>query len=671
MLQIIHSNVLMTASDETEPFALENDLDSFQPYDYGDVTSEVENYWIKFDVQNLKDSVYSGQLSYSYFDHLILYKQVDQHTFTKVAEGGILYPNIKKNFLYRGYTFLPIDLKPKEKATYYLRCSQFDRPFFEFQALPQDLTIIETSEVKKQIDYLNSFIYLFLGAMILMILYNMGLYFMVKDKGYIYYSMHVLSVALFNFTISGKVINYLETAEHYQQLNHWLGFSSAALFILFSQTLLNIKENYPRLFLVSNLTLVGLMILNILVIFELYFIITPLGTVMINLTYLPMIYIANKERKRSITARYFFYGVLINFIFITLHTLEVFELIPPLFGIRSVPTLLIGACIEQVIFSLSLGAKINDTQLKLHQLIIEQNQMLEREVSIRTKDLEETKEELEIQNETLSGMNKQLASQNDQILSSINYAKRIQEASLPNIDKLEEEIGDTCLLYMPRDTVSGDFYWYKKVGERIIIIIADCTGHGVPGALMSILGIQKIEFIVNELSETDPHKILERLDIEVKYALNQQSTNLTDGMDAAVCVIDKKEEKILFSGAKNPMIYFKNDQLKRIKGSRNSIGGEMNFIHDPFSTSEVCYKDSDVQIYMFSDGYQDQFGVNGKKYMSKHFRTLLSTIFNLPLKRQEERLKEEFNTWTGRGTVNQVDDVLVFGALLKTNANMN
>ncbi|AZQ62330.1 hypothetical protein EI427_08785 [Flammeovirga pectinis] len=660
-----YSDFLMYESEEDQLLNVIQHTSSFERYSFSKVKPGESQYWIKFDVEKYSEDPLLLQLVYSRFDHLELYRSFDNKTFEKVGEGGILYDNELKKKIYRGYSYFPISLEDKNIAHYYLKCNNDDKPFFEFQAVPKDLILEKTAKIDQKINSLDLILYLFIGAVSLMILYNFCLYFMVKDKGYIYYALHATAVLIFNYCFSGKIIFHLENAEYFQQIIHWSGFTSAALFLIFGQYILNVKSKYSNLYTILNIVIVGLMILNVFVYFEWYFVITPLGTILINATYLPLIYIAKREKSFSITAKFFYYGILINFVFITLHIFQTFDLLPVLFGYKNVSALLIGSGLEQMIFSLSLGAKITDSQAKVRKLMMEQNVMLENEVSRRTKDLLEAKEEVEIQNETLSEMNSRLGKQHDNIKSSINYAKRIQDASLPTIKNIGKYVNDFSVLHIPRDTVSGDFYWFKRVRDKTIVIVGDCTGHGVPGALMSILAIQKIETIVSTLEDIKPSVILEQLDQEIRYALNQKSSHLNDGMDAVVCVIDEKKKEIEYSGAKNPLVVIQENELKVFKGSRNSIGGNLNFLDDPFNDQTISYKDSPITMYMYSDGYQDQFGANGKKFMPKKFKNLLLEISKYNHIQQEKILYSELNKWTNNGKIEQIDDILVFGMSLE------
>ncbi len=274
--------------------------------------------------------------------------------------------------------------------------------------------------------------------------------------------------------------------------------------------------------------------------------------------------------------------------------------------------------------------------------------------------------------------------QNINITQSINYAQRIQDALLPSIEKLHKNLPESFILFKPRDIVSGDFYWFSEAepsfskqssiiekikqkgslnklitSKNFIISAVDCTGHGVPGAFMSMIGINLLNEIVNRgIVEAD--LILNELHKEVRHALKQKHTESKDGMDMSICVIKKEEKVVDFSGANNPVIYIQNNELKIIKGDKNGIGGDQKETERLF-TKHTIKIDTPTTFYIFSDGYSDQFGGGvGKKFYPKYFRQLIFEIYDKPMSEQKNILDKNFNEWKGR-EYQQVDDVLVIG----------
>ena len=256
---------------------------------------------------------------------------------------------------------------------------------------------------------------------------------------------------------------------------------------------------------------------------------------------------------------------------------------------------------------------------------------------------------------------KLLIQSNNDIKASINYAQRIQKAILPEVQNVRSGFEEAFVLFQPRDIVSGDFYWYNETDRCLVIAAADCTGHGVPGAFMSMIGNDLLNGIVIEGGITSPAEILSRLHLGIRKALRQADSDAQDGMDIALCVIDKEQETLRFSGAKNPLVYIENGLLTQIKGDKHAIGGDQRGKKREYV--EHCISIiGQKTFYIFTDGYQDQFGgEKKKKYMVKRLKQLLTSIQSQPLDMQQEILERDIAQWMEDGGENQVDDILVIG----------
>ena len=292
-------------------------------------------------------------------------------------------------------------------------------------------------------------------------------------------------------------------------------------------------------------------------------------------------------------------------------------------------------------------------------ILKKQRENLKRIVEERTKEIQIQKEEIEAKNETLSFQNEEISQKNASITASINYAKRIQEAMLPLKDKITAGLPENFLLFKPRDIVSGDFYWYAEKNGKIIYTAVDCTGHGVPGALMSMIGSEILTTIVNANGITKADVILEKMNDYVIKALKQEKEGLSqDGMDMALCVIDKENKTVEFAGAKNPLVYITNGELKQVKASRNGIGGYQQDAKD--YSSELIHYESPTWFYMFSDGFQDQFGgPKNRKFMIKRLKQLLLDIHYKPMEEQNEILDKVIEEWMK--DTPQTDDIILIG----------
>lgn len=246
------------------------------------------------------------------------------------------------------------------------------------------------------------------------------------------------------------------------------------------------------------------------------------------------------------------------------------------------------------------------------------------------------------------------------ISDSINYAKRIQETILPDLAALEAAYNDSFVLYRPRNVVSGDFYWYSVSGKKHFIAVADCTGHGVPGAFMSMIGIDKINYAVVEAGIEHPADALSAVNRALKTALRQDdlSGGMRDGMDVALIAIDQEKMKLGYAGANRPVWIIRNSELIELLPSKVSIGGHTAAAY-AFASEEFALQKND-RIYLFTDGYADQFGgPKGKKMMTKKFKQTLLSAAHEPMHQQKERLFAGFDEW--KGDLEQVDDVCVIG----------
>ncbi len=270
--------------------------------------------------------------------------------------------------------------------------------------------------------------------------------------------------------------------------------------------------------------------------------------------------------------------------------------------------------------------------------------------------------EIEQKSEELKMAFEAIEDKNLKIRDSITYAQRIQNALLPFQEKIETNLGkeNFFILYKPRDVVSGDFYFFEQVGNKQIVVAADCTGHGVPGALMSMIGMNILEEIIVTKQITEANEILNQLDFRIRHSLKQNETRNRDGMDLAVCVIDKTNQVLNYAGAKNPFYWVQNQQFQEIKADKKSIGGHQTEEESSFTSHQIPIENENV-FYLFSDGYQDQFGgEKNQKFMVKRFRELLFSIHKKPLSEQKEILETVIEDWK-QGIYEQTDDILVIG----------
>jgi PAS domain S-box-containing protein len=256
--------------------------------------------------------------------------------------------------------------------------------------------------------------------------------------------------------------------------------------------------------------------------------------------------------------------------------------------------------------------------------------------------------------------NKELQLKNTDVLASIEYAKRIQDAVLPDIESIRKNFQDAFVLYEPKDVVSGDFYWYHKNENKIFVAAIDCTGHGVPGALMSVIANGVLRNVVSNKKLEEPSEILYELDKQIVEILSKENSAnpAADGLDIALCVFDTDKKQLEFAGAFRPLIRIRNNVSEEFRGNRYPIGFYSD-IEKKFETIVISYESED-SFYIFSDGYVDQFGgENEKKLNRKRFVELLLQVQNMNMEEQESFLDYALRNW--KQELPQTDDILVIG----------
>lgn len=254
----------------------------------------------------------------------------------------------------------------------------------------------------------------------------------------------------------------------------------------------------------------------------------------------------------------------------------------------------------------------------------------------------------------------ELQLRNKDLTDSLNYARRIQAALLPAEHHIRKIFSNYFIYYRPKHIVSGDFYWFSERNGKYFIAAADCTGHGVPGALMSMIGLELIQKIINELKVDDSDQILITMNKELESAFFREESGkalIRDGIEMSICVIDRKSREMEFSGAFLPVYIVRDDKLIEIKGDKKNV--VQSFAMVSFSKSTFRLQKGDM-LYLFSDGYADQFGgPDNKKFMYRRLRHILLTISKYPLSDQERILDETIKSWMDDG--DQIDDMMILG----------
>ncbi|MEQ8239718.1 MAG: SpoIIE family protein phosphatase [Cyclobacteriaceae bacterium] len=330
------------------------------------------------------------------------------------------------------------------------------------------------------------------------------------------------------------------------------------------------------------------------------------------------------------------------------------------------PIIMIGNAAKELAkgnLDIQLNIKSKDELGELARQIEYASSMLHK----RMEEQKNLNQELGDKNEKIELQKSELEHVNTQIEDSIKYAERIQKSILPNLELISKVTKDAFILNKPKDVVSGDFYWFERIrqgrNEYLIIACADCTGHGVPGAIMSIMGSNQLTNIIYYQNSIDPMKILARLDKQIKLELQRDAKEgYRDGMEMGLVVINLDDLTAEFAGAGIQLHLLRKGELTSFKGPRAMIGGmdgDEKTVASTIGKEEIQLEDGD-KLYMFSDGFQDQFGGdNDKRFMAKNLKTLIAKTSVLPMEKQGEEIENELLSW--QGSTPQTDDVLVMG----------
>jgi serine phosphatase RsbU (regulator of sigma subunit) len=621
--------------------------------------------WLKVKISS-KSTVEDWQfiLDMPFTDSIDFYQEKNK-TIISHSQTGWLFPyNSRGKIKNNGFAF-PLDVSTNEEIICYLRIRS-DYPIL----LPISILTTDKTNQEGKDSHIGHGIYF--GILLVMMLYNLVIFLIIRDTNYLYYVLTIIFTFLTFAGVSGYLFKYIYP--DFAAANVY--FTRAAMVLtvitasIFTIKFLQLKENFIWLYrffiTIIILTFISYPI-NYIIWEGAINAITKLFSISLLATGIYCWYKGNKFARFYVLAwgSYIIGGLLI--------TLRNSGTLPINFFTNHGAN--IGSALEVILISIALADRYRiirkekdlATQKAL-SLETQSKQELEIKVRERTQKLNESNEELSQINEELSITLETVEKQKTEIeikglalSNSLNYAKRIQEAILPSQNEICSYFEDCFTLYLPKDVVSGDFYFFLTKGNYTFLAVADCTGHGVPGSLMSMIGINLLREIIVENKYTSSAQILMKLHKEIVFTLKQKETGNRDGMDISLCIINKSENKICFSGAKNSLISVKNEELLEYKGSRFSIGGSLKTEGISFE-DEVIEIDNQTSYYMCSDGYQDQFGgENNKKFMRKNLKNLLQTIHKLPFAEQENILKDTLSKWQQAADAPQIDDILIMG----------
>lgn len=611
------------------------------------------NFWVRLRVvlsQETHDDFYLI-LDKRNIDSISFYSQPIEGMWNEV-KTGLAFPYSSRDVKNRRFVF---DLRTDEPGvyTYYLK--------IKTSATVQFPLLLATQESLAEADYHTEKYYgIYFGILICMMMFNLVLFLMLKHKNYLLYSITILCSLLLFSALSGHLYEYI--TPELGLFNAYSTICLSALLVisvcLFMPRVLEIRKYLPWMkYPFITYGTAGVMIFLANIIFGQSYTVLPinLSIGLLSLTIVVSAFITFfKGNKNAIYVAMAWLAYASGGLVIILVNLDVI----PYQNIY-VHAGEFGSALETILIAFALGHRYNaikkekeHAQVEMLQVQQKANAELEHKVEQRTKVIRD-------KNQALESSKLAIEAQNQQIKDSIAYAYQIQRAMLPEEQSLKQALGEYFILFKPRDVVSGDFYWCNNVSnDEAIIAATDCTGHGVPGAFMSVLGNDALNSIIEHHQLTQPAEILNALNKTVQSTLNQSSSNNRDGMDMAVCTINRKEKKLCYAGANNPLIQIKDGEFVEYKANKMAIGG--------FHTEKKVFQQQEVELdgnstfYIYSDGYQDQFGgPKNKKFMVKKFKQLLHEIALKPMAEQKQILEARLIEWMGNSE--QVDDILIIG----------
>jgi serine phosphatase RsbU (regulator of sigma subunit) len=634
------------------------------------------SYWAKFTLKSHLTTHSDWVLFLGFVSRAEIYSLDEEGKFRR-QQTGFFVPNAQQQVREGAENKVVISLLPKATATIFIKFKNVlnypPEPVFALQAR-------ESWQAELGQDHLYQGI--FQGLLWMLLIYNLFLFGLLGDRAYLYY-------IVFIFFISAYFGNEYGYSEYYflpnqPEVSFYLAtliYPALVFFVQFNRTFLHLPREHPQLDRFAQVWL-SVSILFMLACLPLaywaydWYVPIRNGYHLIYALLLTVFTLLVLGVKDALAAFFILanFCVLAGGVFIVMGNLEAIPF--------NLYYLLGGIVGQLLIFSLALGYRYRrnmeeqqKTQTQLiaqlqenEQLQTKVNRELEDKVWERTQEIERQNKLLENRQVEIEAKNTELAKKNQEvqhayhkITDSVRYAQRLQKAIIGEEAQIGRYFTEAFMLFMPRDVVSGDFYWFGQIHHLKIAIVADCTGHGIPGALMTMLGCTALHEIINERQITVPHEILQELDEKVTSALEKQTTSDApkDGMDVIVLVFDPLSHTVRFSGAINPLYYVRNTVLHQVKATSLPIGLTPNRKAKDFELHEWQYEPEDV-FYLCTDGFQDQFGgTENTKYLKKRFREFLQRHSHFELYQQREKLLYEFIEW--KGSHQQTDDVLIVG----------
>lgn len=613
-------------------------------------------YWIRISLENKCSSFEKWLLEFQeipWMDRIDFYLFKPDGTFVHKVTGDTL-PFHNRDIAYHNFVFR-LSTFPKEKYQLYLR--------FENQGgakIPIVLYSVTSfsEKISKEI-YIWG---LFFGILLLALFYNLFIFLSIRDRSYFYYILYVFSFILHQMSDLGLAYQYFWPNSPWWANQSYSFFGGFGIFsvVLFTQSFLHTKQNIPILhkilfiFIISGIVLMGISpFVDVSLAFTMFMLLTPFTIIVILLTGIISWFQGNQS------AGFFLLAWIILLCGVSLLFLKTFAILPSIFlteyGIK------IGAALEVILLSFALANRINimkkekmyaqQESLELQRIL---NEELEYKVEKRTEELNKTLGDLEHKHNLLKRAN-------TKIMDSIQYAKLIQDSILPNKEEIKTYFPEHFIYWEPKDVVGGDFYQFYVLKEGLLLMVGDCTGHGVPGGFMTMLSTASLRNIILGEKHTTTGTILSQMNNSIKKSLKQESRKSIsdDGLDCGICLIKPGEQKLEYSGAKSYLFTLINGELAETKGNRKSIGYTRSPMNYEFTTHSISIP-LGTTFYMFTDGLIDQIGGDfGYPYGKKRLIQLLVEIQDKPMKIQKEFIIQSLKEY--QGNQDRLDDVTIIG----------
>ncbi len=620
-------------------------------------------HWFKLSYHNDSPSPVTRFIHLGYASlvdvYVVKHRQVIEHN-----TEGVSRPISQRKLITGNYTQVSFNCPANETVTVYLKVQSVLN--YTLWLRPQIMTDTHWKAHKQNLDIREG---VFLGFLLMMMFYSLSLFTSLRDITYLYYAIYIFFQTIYSLYVEQYIGYYIPYLGNNLAISKYFALTLNFSFLFYFILMRYFNDLNHRQTRIDKLLVVWIKIHTVVVILSsillgidrgLFNYINDIFQLILTLVTLAFLFVL--FRYNGVLGRYFVLG---SFFLLAGGIISVVGSINGIPRYENAIYYHAGVVLEIFIFSLGLSLRFRNDQNEKRQAREALIEQLRQNEALQSNYAQELKQTVDHRTSELKQANKELNHAYTKITDSVQYAQRIQRSILVDPEEIAQFFKGLFIFFEPKDIVSGDFYWFTEVtvgGKTELILAAvDCTGHGVPGAFMTIMVNDFLTEIVESRSITQPHKILEELDKKILLTLQKQTSlaSTHDGMDIAIVNINRTNRTIQFAGAKNPLWYVRNQQMHQVKASPFSIGYSQFTKNKSFENHTISLLPGDV-FYIFSDGYQDQFGGDrNRKYMRKRFRNLLTDLSQHPIEAQQELLRDEFLDW--KATNEQTDDVIVIG----------